>query len=388
MKNADCTEKRLPLIPALRAPVAAGLLTLTLGGLPPAPASAQATDTGDTTAAATTAPQDTAAQPPAPREDVEPAPEPLWLRRDGERMRQLAEAYQALAPLWLEAEGRPFLALMEEDLSGSPVGAVLLLDSASDHPPWVATREHLRDQLPRFGWHTLQIHLPEPRLPAPPGRPPEPVATPDPAIQPETSAADPDAANAPPGAAATNPLPSAPPTAASADDPQKVDALAPETLALARLRAAIDHLQGLGVFNIVLLGQGPGAARATCALPQLPGASEASGSRLIRALVLIDAHNRVPGADASLPDCLRQADMPVLDVYTGRDIRARQDARARQRSSSRQGYQIYEQIRLTALAHDPHPRDNHVARRVRGFIEKHARGVKLDSARLGKTATP
>lgn len=63
-------------------------------------------------------------------------------------------------PVWLEAEGRKFLAIYTPAEANTQKGAVVLLHGRGVHPDWPQVIQPLRTQLPGTGWATLSIQLP------------------------------------------------------------------------------------------------------------------------------------------------------------------------------------------------------------------------------------
>ncbi|MCD8529799.1 MAG: alpha/beta hydrolase family protein [Saccharospirillaceae bacterium] len=114
----------------------------------------------------------------------------------------------------LVAAEREFYGLLLTETRGQPQGGALILHDHGQHSHWPETVAPLRESLPRYGWTTLSIELPE----QPPAQPPartedeeyrarfNPPADTPPATD-ESSAAEPSAdndASAPPAAEATD----------------------------------------------------------------------------------------------------------------------------------------------------------------------------------------
>jgi len=344
---------------------------------------------------------DSPAQAIAPTAQIPAEPAPYGSREERD-MTLLARGVDDETAVWLEALEQPFLALYEQELTGNAVGAVLIINAEGQHSSWPTTSERIRLSLPEFGWNTLSTELPIPQSRPIPLRSP-PIKAPS--AETATDAEGELGATTVPQASATDPI-----KAAKGEDKEIYDSstdqlsdgsldptdtampatkadelkIPTEDVAVARLHAAINYLHQQGQFNIVLMGSGVGALRSVCFLKDIPKVDATSQTRLIRSLVMINARNRLPFDDRELHKCLETPDMPVLDIYTGRDDRNQAEAKERRKYAHRQRYETFQQIRLPELARNTMLGENRLSRRIRGFLEKHARGVKVDNAVIKK----
>lgn len=329
----------------------------------------------------------------------------------------------------LVAAEREFYGLFLTETLGQPQGGALILHDHGQHSHWPETVAPLRESLPRYGWTTLSIELPE----QPPAQPPartadeeysarfNPPADTPPATD-ETSAAEPSAdnnASAPAAAEAIDSngiaasdtinsneeqdsalnagepalprLEGLPPLPASANTHT---ALPPETVdadkeyreqMLARIRQGVAYLNQRGQLNIVVIACGnsanwavdfllarrePQSATAPLAAPDQEGTQERG-----LALILIDA---VDNAHAPVPlnQNLTALDIPMLDLISAQSISpayANQQRAGAMRHKQRQQYQ---QIAIPAfdLTYDD---SNPIVRRVRGWLKTNAAGTEL-----------
>ncbi len=338
-----------------------------------------------------------AATPSAP----EP-PEPLpFSSREARNDELLSQSLEDNNGLWLETSRGKFLAAYEPDMTGNPVGALLILHAEGQHLDWPRAMRSLRNHLPEFGWSALAISLPHPERPTVPTRELpvraiiEPVETSDDTEQAEgedsgasqteepkepeekTATAETDAAEGEQDAD-TNTAPAPPPLVL----PSRPDVPAEERVSQ-RLQAAIAFLHSKGQFNIVLVGSGTGATRAGEYLRSLPPGSEAN-QRPIRALIMVNGRNHLPTGDANLVSCLTDSQLPVLDLYDNSNYRNQQEAATRKLHARRTRFAAYEQSQLAPLSASPEQLDNQLTRRIRGFLNKHARGVELEDAKVGR----
>ena len=361
-----------------------------------------------TTAASTTTEEtsEPSPQPTAPQ----PAEEPLYHSREERDMSLLAEGVEAETAVWLKALEQPFLALYEQELTGEAVGAVLIINAEGQHSSWPTTSERIRMSLPEFGWNTLSTELPLPETRPIPTRPEDPPPTSNGDMKETSETNSPQDKTDPAQESATEPLTPAPgedkeifdastgqlsdgslPTEGAAGEsagengePAKEMKIPAEDIAVARLHAAINYLHQQGQFNIVMMGSGVGALRSVCFLKEMPKVNSATQTRLIRAMVMVNARNRLPNDDRQLHKCLDTPEMPVLDLYVGREQRDQVEARERRKYANKKNYQVFQQLRLPEMARNTMLGENRLSRRVRGFLKQHARGVKVDNAIIKK----
>ena len=153
-----------------------------------------------------------------------------------------------------------------------------------------------------------------------------------------------------------------------------VNALPASEVADARLAMAVQFLHDQGQFNLVLLAEGAGAVRASRLLMQM-------NYEGFRALNLLDARNFLIGEQGDLVQTIAKLSVPVLDLYEGLHLADAVDVEARRNAAKRAGLDIYQQLRLP----DYGPDQQLLIKRVRGFLDKHAKGVKVDNAQVLKT---
>jgi hypothetical protein len=318
-------------------------------------------------------------------------------------MELLAAKASPESVVWLQALDETFLALYEPDITGNPQGAVLILHAEGQHANWPNTIEVIRTTLPEYGWATLATTLPAPdRAPVPkrdlPTRPVKVKAagaettaetdTTDKKAAAETTAQRPeteeiyDSADNGLSGGEAKPIPAPGPNIVDTDD---IPVASPaEVRASQRIGAALTYLNDQGQFNIVLVGDGMGAARGgdfvMAIPPATPQTPDEKPIKPIRAMVIINARNHVPASDIDLPKALFDPEIPTLDIYFGTDVRDPTEAEQRRKFARRQGFEVYQQLRLPEIANNRMLGENRLARRVRGFLSKHAKGAKVDNA--------
>jgi hypothetical protein len=344
------------------------------------------------------------AAPPAPPPPPLPA---LSVRREQQQSLLLKKWYGEQTVALKSAEG-DFIGIWQEDSSGKPLGALLMLHDASQMPDWPAQLQPLRQYLSQHGWATLSISLPEPDPRVLPIRPEAPKLPPPPQPSAEgkdtetkPAEADADAAKkqeekAPPKDASEKPAGKegeSPETKVVYNDakgtlgdgslpppsPPKQETLPSppaEPIAQARISAALALLKEKQQFNNSLLGVGLGAARAAYFLVQQGKASsQAQGDGPVppfRTLLLINPAMQITAVpEFNLVQALTNPKLPVLDI-SYRDHPAAPDTAAVRKSLARKNnLAAYEQH----VIYEPAGSDvgeEQLNRIVRGFLVKYA----------------
>ena len=300
-----------------------------------------------------------------------------------QKLTLLSEAYQNKGLVSLNANGKSFPGLWHTDTSGTPLGAVLIFHDAGENANWPSTVAVLHQHLTLFGWATLSIELPDPVPPIPPERPP---ARPKKQVDAETPDAE---------TPIEEPSQDKPNDASPKNDGgnTSTDDEAVETEVKARAKAAMDFLNEKGQFNIVFVGYGLGATRAARFLDgmenlqtgkldkQLREANaKAVIARSVRALILIDARNTIPfsGNNQMIAEWLNDETLPVLDIYTGTHYLSRTEPQQRKKAIRKKQLQKYSQVHLNPPGQTSEEIEDRLAKRIRGFLNKHAKGVQLD----------
>lgn len=305
---------------------------------------------------------------------------------DKERHRLLGEELANDNLVQLNAAGEAFYCLWNHTTTGNALGAVLILHEEGHHLDWPLTINSLRVELADHGWSTLTVDLPNPTAGKISLRP-TPIPTPIPESnaepKPNPEAAIDSADNKEPPQS-DKPEPENPADASAAQTKPEI-----ETVVGARLNAALDYLHGAGQFNIVILGQGLGAARAAVFINQLmtssansavaqnTGKAKAIIKRPVRALVLVNARNHIAGSELTLPQQLKDPGLPVLDIVFGDHYMDSHEAEKRRRWASRQQMSNYSQVKTRRPVGGASEKNNRLVKRVRGFLNRNAKGVEI-----------
>jgi len=341
------------------------------------------------------------AEPSAEPEVETPTAAPLaGEERD---MKLLADQLPEDSAIWLDSRSGKFLSIYEPDRTGAPFGVLLIIHDEGKHTNWPHNIEAIRNTMPEYGWGSLTLSLPLPDYPELPKR--EPEAEPEPSTDGETNteadtntetpkAGDEtkDIYNAETGtvdnidqAAATNDL--------SEETPNTPPIVPVEDRAQERIRGAIRWLNEQGQYNIAILGDGIGAIRASDFIAQVNEENAASGKiNIIRGMIMLNPKHGVPSGEVSLMNYFEQPPMPTLDIYFGYQQHTLTEAKKRLHLSRRAKFSQYQQVHLAETTSLPtqnrfHTGNkqvgaNRLTQKIRGFLQKYARGVAVDNAQI------
>ena len=337
-------------------------------------------------------------------ENLNADPAPPTAQRAPTKERLQKEAKQLLSdiepppsPVWIPVEGEQILGFWQEDLSGNPVGALLMLHADGHSARWPATLLNLHQQLPIHGWSTLSISLPSPAPSEIPERSQPAQTAPEVNQKPDDSELTQESAESSPaeGAAPVDEtqvvyedVPDTAGTDEVADTPRE-QAPTPEEIerkARVTIQAALDYLQQQNQFNIALLGEGLGGARALEFIGQAkidaPPAQTNNGiskravvDRPIRALVLLDVNL---SGNKTLPDLLLYPEVPTLDLISSVQFDARNRLQKRKQVSRKKQYKVYSARRILPQTQIPDAQtETDITKTIRGFLTQRAEGVEL-----------
>lgn len=296
-------------------------------------------------AVAATPPAAGATTPAAPATSPSPPADPAVV---GDHNRRLSDRIPASQQLLLQAGDDQFAARYIADLSPNHRGAVIVLPDSGHHQSWPHNVAALLDDLPLYGWDVMALELPAPNVDSKPK--PATVAS---GPQLETSAGD-----------------------------------GVEKIVQARIDAAIKKLAELHSGKTeatVLLGFGSGSWRAAeFARTQAEG-NGAQQPDPIRALVLIDALNRLPAVSVELPTLLPATTLMTLDLVQSSEPLARAAAEARRRAVLKQKERIYQQLFLPPLNATDATAVTPMIKRIRSWIQLH---VPIPEAEKKVKASP
>ncbi len=145
------------------------------------------------------------------------------------------------------------------------------------------------------------------------------------------------------------------------------------------IAAAIKHFNNQGVYNLAILGEGVGAAQAIHFAASLPPSNNPRQPNQIRAVILYDGKNAIPGSDVATLEKLSTVSVPVLDAYSNSDFEAKQLAEKRKSAARRlMNNRNYQQIRLPMTTGLHTEEDNRITKRFRGWLDNNAAGFMVD----------
>lgn len=335
-------------------------------------------------------------QIPQALEDSSTAPEaakttpnlPVATRLAEEQRQLLSQLPGPPSPLWLPVDDEQVLAFWQEDRSGKPLGAVLMLHDQGENPRRAETLRRLHEYLPLYGWGTFSMELP--KLPDP-AVPPRPVITPPAPAEKDDAGTneaaeenkDPATTPQPQGEAETGvPVAASPNVAESPMNREEVLAHIQR-----RIEAATAYLHQQAQFNLVLLGEGQSALWALQyldkAVPPAPVESadkkrKAVLDRAVRVVVLMNIPTATADGLEPLTSWLRHPEVPTFDVFTDLDLDTLAAAQQRRQAAKQKGYENYVQRRLPPPNEaNPEAGETLLTKAIRGFLQKHAKGVEL-----------
>jgi len=208
----------------------------------------------------------------------------------------------------LDASGKDFYAAFSAQTAASEKGYILILHGASQHPAWPYVINPLRLALPKYGWNTFSIELPEVK----------------------EQASD-----------------------------QHHAALLDQ--ASAHILSAQAFLQNKGAKRIVLVAYGLGARMAVDWLSKTPQSA-------VQALVLISMADGKKDSGIDTNQELLKINIPVLDVYAEHDMDKVIQA-ASERKHHRNRMSKYRQLEIFAADQYYSQLENELIKRVRGWLQ-------------------
>ena len=266
-----------------------------------------------------------------------------------ERISQLQAHYPPEDLVSLQANGAAFSALWKKDQSGDALGAVLIGPSNGQTANWPNTIDVLRNELPVDGWSTLSIDI-------------------DHDVSMQNDAA-----------------------MKISDDQVQTGAkpMLNKHPNLGRIEAAIGFLHEQGQYNIVIVGYGLSTrlvleyASRTDALGMNRTIKSRQGANLkrpVRALILISP---LSYQGEKLSDTLKKfpyKDMPVLDIIFGTHYLDTFDSKDRLRTARGMRFKNYIQTKSVepTSGEKLFGQENRLSRRIRGFLDRHAKGVEIE----------
>lgn len=287
--------------------------------------------------------------------------------------------------VWLKANNNKFIGLWKPDTSSASFGAVIILHAPGDTPNTPHTVKALRKNLSFHGWSTLAIAMPDIEsldIPKRVKRTPLPVK--DEKKDGETDPSTPAMSQEEIDAAIENTPEEIPPKNTNKGRSN------PDDLSEQRINAAMQFLHDKGQYNIALVAFGANAVRAAKFVSGLKPTKANTASRKskfnmrsVRAFIMIDANNHLrqdKKAEEFLPitSYFKDPSLPIMDIYYG-NAWGMEEVKLRKSEARSKKYETYLQVKLMPPStSDETTFENPLTRRVRGFLDSHARGVEVD----------
>ncbi len=235
--------------------------------------------------------------------------------------------------VWLGKEGKPFLALKADYSSVRRRGGIILLHDLDGHPDWPEIISPLRNTLPEKGWPTLSVQLP---------------------------------------------LLSTEQDFTPANQQRILDE------AKDRLIAAVEYFTNVGIYNIVLLGQGMGA---TAISHFLSGDLKQSHAIYIKAFIAIRFRTPEQLPEAYQPQSLLRlkTSFPILDIIADQESpEALEQAHLRKMVAKQSQNPNYRQERLFNANNNFRDAEGLLVSRINGWLKVNAAGAEVELEQLDK----
>lgn len=300
---------------------------------------------------------------------------PLYPSRDIRDKSLIAAAMDDEAQ-WLETEHGKILALYRPTEAKKTLGVLILFHAAENPQLWPSMLENLRANLPRYGWETLAISLPQRYPAAVPARPSSSSAS----ASASSAIAEADAETETPApeetvvAASSSSTPSSSSAASSS--------IARELLITTYVDAAFNFLKEKGQFNVVVLADNSSAYQILQSLiPQIKENKRdiTTVDGPLQALVITNLQQQEPIARHELEVVFDAEQLPVLDIFFAPDDAGQTQARELHRAvAMRKKVDDYQQLLIDnqpKLVEQDH--QSFLLGRLRGFMQQKASGTEL-----------
>ena len=308
---------------------------------------------------------------------------PLYPSRDIRDKTLLANAIDDEAQ-WLETEHGKILALYRPTEAKLTRGVLILFHAAENPQLWPPMLENLRANLPRYGWETLALSLPQKYPTAIPTRPSSSAASASSASAEATAeiAATTDPATQENAAASSSAEAVSASSAASSTVPRDV-------LIETYVNAVFAFLEEKGQLNRVILVDNSSAYQVLQKLIAQVQENKRDKDTLdgpLQALVITNLQQQEPINKSELEAIFSSENLPVQDIFFAPDNAEQTESRELHRAvAMRKKVDSYQQIlsdNPSKLVEQDH--QSFLLGRVRGFMQQKADGSETKSSDSGR----
>ncbi len=287
---------------------------------------------------------------------------PLYPSRDIRDKTLIANAMDDEAQ-WLDTEHGKILALYRQTEARKTYGILVLFHATENPQSWPPILENLRTQLPRYGWETLAISLPQQYPAFIPARP-------------SSSSSSVSASNTSDDTTANN---------QPADSSAVSSTIARDVLVTTYVNSAFEFLKSRGQFNTVVLVDNSSAEFVLKdLLPQIRDnpADPSTVDGPLQALVITNLQQQEHIKKAELEEIFSKTQLPVLDIFFSPDNQEQGIARdLHQATALRKKVIDYQQLLLdTQPKLVEQDRQSFLLGRIRGFMKQKATGSEVKTS--------
>jgi len=302
---------------------------------------------------------------------------PLYPSRDIRDKSVIAAAMHDEAQ-WLETEHGKILALYRPTEAKKTLGVLILFHAAENPQRWPPMLENLRANLPRYGWETLAISLPQRYPAAVPARPSSSSSSASASASSAIAETEAEEETATPEEEVVAALSSSAPSSSSAAS----SSVARELLITTYVDAAFNFLKEKGQFNVVVLVDNSSAYQTLQNLASQIKENKRDPTTVdgpLQALIIANLQQQEPIARQELEMVLGTEQLPVLDLFFAPDNAEQTQSRELHRAvAMRKKVADYQQLLI-----DNQPKSveqdhqSFLLGRVRGFMRQKASGTDL-----------
>ncbi|WP_331344397.1 DUF3530 family protein [Cellvibrio sp. UBA7661] len=315
---------------------------------------------------------------------------PLYPSRDIRDKTLIANAMDDEAQ-WLDTEHGKILALYRQTEARKTYGILVLFHATENPQSWPPILENLRTQLPRYGWETLAISLPQQYPAFIPARPSSSSSS----VSASNTSDDTTANNQPADSSTTdeNSTPTEDTTSASSSSAIAESAsssavsstIARDVLVTTYVNSAFEFLKSRGQFNTVVLVDNSSAEFVLKdLLPQIRDnpADPSTVDGPLQALVITNLQQQEHIKKAELEEIFSKTQLPVLDIFFSPDNQEQGIARdLHQATALRKKVIDYQQLLLdTQPKLVEQDRQSFLLGRIRGFMKQKATGSEVKTS--------